>query len=228
MKRKLKYIAIVLILFTVGLYIYVQVVNRNSRQMTGRQKIVKAIYPVIMGVSRLFGNKQKIKTNMAMVAPAVPFYSLKATANNGEDILFEKFKGKKVLVVNTASNCGFTPQYHDLQQLYDEYKDRLVIIGFPANDFGEQEKGKDEEIAHFCKMNYGINFPLAKKSSVIKGADQNKIFEWLTNKNENGWNDQQPTWNFSKYLINEKGELTHYFDSSVSPLSDEVISAIKM
>ena len=131
------------------------------------------------------------------------------------------------MLVNTASDCGFTPQYHDLQNLYQEFKDKLTIIGFPANDFGEQEKGSDKEIANFCEVNYGVSFPLAKKSKVVKGPDQNKIFEWLTNKNENGWNEQQPTWNFCKYLVDENGKLTHFFESSVSPTSKEVIDAIQ-
>ncbi len=163
---------------------------------------------------------------MSSSSAPISFYSLQAVANNGAAIFFDQFKGRKVLVVNTASDCGYTPQYDDLQKLYDQYKNKLVIIGFPANDFGEQEKGNDDEIAHFCKVNYGVSFLLAKKSTVIKKAGQNKVFEWLSNKNENGWNDQQPTWNFSKYLINENGELTHYFEPSVSPLSNEVIDAI--
>jgi len=188
---------------------------------------LKAFYPVLIGAGKLFGSKQKIKMNKSESIPPVSFYSLKALANNGTDISFDQFKGKKVLLVNTASDCGFTPQYDDLQRLYDQQKDKLVIIGFPANDFGEQEKGNDEEIASFCKINYGVSFPLAKKSIVLKGPEQNKVFEWLSNKKENGWNDQEPTWNFSKYLINEKGELTHYFDPSVSPMSKEVLEAIQ-
>lgn len=126
------------------------------------------------------------------------------------------------MIVNTASNCGYTNQYAELQNLYEHFKEKLIIIAFPANDFKEQEKGSNEEIAQFCQMNYGITFPLAKKSKVLKSADQNKVFEWLTHKELNGWNEQEPTWNFSKYLIDEKGHLTHYFDPAVSPLSKEV------
>jgi len=103
----------------------------------------------------------------------------------------------------------------------------LVIIGFPANDFKEQEKGDDEEIAAFCKINYGVTFPLAKKSSVISGPSQNIIFHWLSHAKENGWLNRQPTWNFSKYLVNEEGVLTHYFDPGVSPLSDDVLKAVE-
>ncbi|WP_315818648.1 glutathione peroxidase [Paraflavitalea speifideaquila] len=128
--------------------------------------------------------------------------------------------------MNTASDCGYTNQYEDLQKLYETYKDKLVIIGFPANDFHEQEKGNDEEIAQFCKVNFGVSFPLAKKSVVIKSPEQNPVFGWLTHKALNGWNEQEPSWNFSKYLVNERGVLTHYFDPSVSPTSNVVITAI--
>jgi len=101
-----------------------------------------------------------------------------------------------------------------------------VIIGFPANDFKEQEKGSDEEIAQFCKLNYGVDFPLAKKGTVIKGNNQQRVFQWLSDKSKNGWNDKQPSWNFSKYLINEQGILMNYFDPAISPLSGEVKKAI--
>ena len=129
------------------------------------------------------------------------------------------------MIVNTASNCGYTNQYAELQKLYEHSREDLTIIAFPANDFKEQEKGSNEEIAQFCKINYGVSFPLAKKSSVVKGANQNKVFEWLTHKELNGWNDKQPSWNFSKYLIDEEGNLTHYFDPAVSPLSEQVVRA---
>ena len=121
------------------------------------------------------------------------------------------------MLVNTASNCGYTAQYKELEELYEKYKNQLVIIGFPANDFKEQEKGSDEEIAQFCRVNYGISFPLSKKSVVIKSPEQNPVFRWLTDKSRNGWNDKPPTWNFSKYLVNEEGTLTHYFDPAIPP-----------
>jgi len=134
--------------------------------------------------------------------------------------------GKVALMVNTASDCGYTNQYDDLQKLYQQFNDQLEIIAFPANDFKEQEKGSDNDIAQFCKVNFGVTFPLAKKSVVVKSNEQNNIFKWLTSKSKNGWNEQPPTWNFSKYLINEQGMLTHYFDPSISPLSEEVVEAI--
>ena len=129
--------------------------------------------------------------------------------------------------MNTASDCGYTDQYEALESLYEKNMEKLIIIGFPANDFKEQEKGNDEEIAQFCKINYGVTFPLAKKSVVLKEADQNRIFQWLTHKEENGWLNETPSWNFCKYLINEEGVLTHYFESGIEPLSVQVISAIR-
>ncbi len=159
--------------------------------------------------------------------PTQPLYDLKVTLNNGDSLSLSSFKGKKIMLVNTASDCGFTPQYNDLEALYKKYKEKLVVIGFPANDFGEQEKGTDEKIAEFCKVNFGVTFPLAKKSTVIKSANQNIIFKWLSDKTMNGWNNQQPKWNFSKYLINEQGVLTNYFDSSVSPDSEEIEKALQ-
>ncbi len=132
-----------------------------------------------------------------------------------------------MLLINTASDCGYTGQYKELEKLYQQYKQRLMIIGFPANDFKEQEKGSDEEIAEFCRINYSVTFPLMKKSTVVKSPEQNPVFQWLTDKNKNGWNNQPPTWNFSKYLVNEEGILTSYFDPSISPVSYLVINAIK-
>jgi glutathione peroxidase len=224
--NKLKRFIIVLLLLVAAFYIYVEAANRNSKNMTSRQKVLKAIYPVFIGISKLFGAGNKEKTNSSGIPPVVPFYSLRTIANDGKEMDFKKMKGKKILLVNTASDCGYTAQYDDLQKLYEKYNDKLIIIGFPANDFKEQEKGTDEDIAEFCKINYGVSFLLAKKSSVIKSPQQNAVFEWLSNKNKNGWNNQQPTWNFSKYLVNEDGVLTNYFDPAVSPLSNEVTEAI--
>jgi len=136
-------------------------------------------------------------------------------------------KGKKILLVNTASECGYTGQYDQLQKLYSGYNNQLVIIGFPANDFKEQEKGTNEEIAAFCKQNYGVSFPLAEKSVVVKASHQNNIFQWLTDPAKNGWNKQAPTWNFCKYLVNEEGMLTNYFGPAVEPTSEEIIKAIR-
>ena len=193
--------------------------------MTGRQKLLKAIYPAWMWWAKLKG-KNAAELSNRQKQPPVSFYSLKGILNNNTELDFASLKGKKVLLVNTASDCGYTNQYDDLQKLSEEYKDRLVIIGFPANDFKEQEKGSDEEIAQFCKLNFGVSFPLMKKSTVIKSAQQNNIFQWLTDSTKNGWNNKPPTWNFTKYLVNEEGILTDYFGSSIPPTSKDVINAI--
>lgn len=155
-------------------------------------------------------------------------HNLSIRLNDETEMNLGAFKGKKILIVNTASNCGYTNQYEGLQQLYEQFKDCLTVIAFPANDFKEQEKGSDQEIAEFCRKNYGVSFPIATKSSVVKGKQQNEVFKWLSSEGLNGWNDQEPTWNFFKYLVDEDGKLIKYFDTGVSPLSDEVVSAIRM
>ena len=178
------------------------------------------MYPLLMKLSG--GSKGNIIRNSRKSAPSRPFHQLKATLNNGEELDFGKLKGKKVLIVNTASNCGYTGQYSELQKLQEQYGEQLQILGFPANDFKEQEKANDAAIAEFCQLNFGVTFPLAKKSKVVRAQDQNPVFEWLSNPAENGWNEKAPEWNFSKYLVDEKGVLTHYFGPAVSPLSKEV------
>jgi glutathione peroxidase len=195
--------------------------------MTGRQRILKIVYPMWIAFTKLLGKNTKILANTINVQPAQSIYELSVPLNNGNALPLQSYKGKKLLLVNTASNCGYTNQYDDLQKLYQQFNNQLEIIAFPANDFKEQEKGSDSDIAQFCKVNFGVTFPLAKKSVVVKSAGQNNIFNWLSSKAKNGWNEKAPTWNFSKYLINEQGTLTHYFDPSVSPLSEEVVKAIK-
>lgn len=224
--KKLKRITILSVLLILAFTGYVLIVNRNSINMTYRQKVLKAIYPAFMWWTKLTGVNTKSIAN-ENAAPPVSFYSLQGELNSGQPYDFSPLRGKKVLLVNTASNCGYTDQYAQLQQLQEMYTDKLVVLGFPANDFKEQEKGSDEEIAQFCKVNFGVRFPLMKKSIVIKGPQQNTIFRWLTDKAHNGWNQQQPSWNFSKYLVNEEGILTNYFDPSISPVSEEIKKSIE-
>lgn len=223
--RKLKRLLIVIIIFAAAFFSYVEIVNRNSVNMTYRQKILKAVYPVFTWFNRTTG-KNNTKMSNKTTQPPVPFYNLTTPLNNGDTLDFKSLKGKKVLLVNTASDCGFTGQYEGLQSLYSRFGDKLVVIGFPANDFKEQEKGSDDEIAEFCKVNFGVRFPLAKKSVVIKNADQHPVFQWLTDKKLNGWNDTPPTWNFSKFLVNEKGILTNYFGPAIEPESKEITDLI--
>lgn len=201
--------------------------TRNTNNMTIRQRVLKTIYPAFTWWNKLTGKNVKVFTNEAPSVPPQSIYDLSVLLNNGEDLSLSQFKGKKLLLVNTASDCGFTDQYTELQSLYEENKDKLMVIGFPANNFKQQEKGTDEEIAQFCKLNYGVSFPLVKKSSVIAGPDQHPVFQWLSDKNKNGWTNKKPSWNFSKYLINEEGVLINYFDPSISPVSKEVLDAIK-
>jgi glutathione peroxidase len=223
--KKLKRILVVIVMFIIVFIGYVEIVNRNSRNMTYRQKVLKAVYPAWMWFANLTAKNSKELAGTKQ--PPVSFYTLKGLENNGTQLDFATLKGKKIMLVNTASDCGYTDQYKDLQQLYEENKDSLVIIGFPANDFKEQEKGTDEEIAKFCKVNYGITFPLMKKSTVIPSPQQNAIYQWLTDSTKNGWNNQPPSWNFSKYIVNEEGILTNYFGPTISPMAKDVLDAIK-
>lgn len=194
--------------------------------MTGRQSFLQKLYPLIMRFTRTLGKRGQILKNEQGTRPHTAFSSLTIVSNKGDMIPMSKFAGKKLLLVNTASDCGYTAQYSELQQLQERFPG-LVIIGFPANDFQEQEKGNDADIARFCQVNFGVTFMLAAKSSVIKGPHQNNVFRWLTDQGINGWNDQQPEWNFSKYLVNSAGILEYYFGPAVSPLSKEVVNAVK-
>lgn len=150
-------------------------------------------------------------------------YDYKVEAlEEGKEINFADFKGKKILIVNTASECGFTPQYADLEKLANEYKDKLVVVGFPANNFGGQEPGTNVEIGAFCQKNYGVTFPLAAKVSV-KGDDTAPIFKYLTEKDLNGVKNTTILWNFTKFLIDENGQLVDSFISTTKP-TDKAIT----
>ncbi|HEX6913662.1 MAG TPA: glutathione peroxidase [Chitinophagaceae bacterium] len=193
--------------------------------MTVRQKILRLVYPLWLLFSRLTGRHSGSKGNPRRQSPPVSFYSLSARLNNGAVLDFSTLRGRKVLVVNTASDCGFTPQYKGLQQLHERYGEKLVVIGFPSNDFKEQEKGDDVAIAEFCRVNFGVSFPLAAKSKVA-GPDRNPVFRWLSDPSMNGWNEQQPSWNFSKYLVDANGVLLHYFDPGIEPTDERVVGMI--
>ena len=148
-------------------------------------------------------------------------YGFKVASLDGGTIDFSSFKGKKILIVNTASQCGYTPQYKELEELYEKYKGKLVIVGFPANNFGEQEPGTNTEIKAFCTKNYGVTFPMAAKISV-KGDDMAPVYKWLTNKDQNGVLDAEIKWNFNKFLLDEQGKMIAYFPSKVTPMSEEI------
>jgi glutathione peroxidase len=151
------------------------------------------------------------------------FYDFKVKTLEGKDFDFSTLKGKKVMVVNTASKCGYTPQYKDLEEVYQQYQDVLVIIGFPANNFLHQEPGTASEIRTFCTENYGVTFPMMEKISV-KGDDMHPLYKWLTSKQENGVMDSEVKWNFQKYLIDENGKLVDVIYSKEKPNSDKVLT----
>lgn len=154
-------------------------------------------------------------------------YQFKVIDLNGKTFDFATLKGKKILIVNTASKCGYTRQYEQLEAIYKKYKDEnFVIVGFPANNFGSQEPGTNAEIATFCKVNYGVTFPMMSKISV-KGSDTNEVYQFLTQKAKNGLKDSNVEWNFQKYLLNEKGELEQVYLSGVKPNDEKIINWIE-
>jgi len=159
--------------------------------------------------------------------PSMSFHALSATDIHGELVKMDRYKGKKVIVVNTASECGYTPQYQQLQELYTLYKDKgLVILGFPCNDFGGQEPGSEAEIETFCQKNYGVTFPLMAKVDV-KGEGQHALYHWLTNKSENGVMDATVKWNFHKFLIDEEGRLVKSVGSGVEPADEAIMGWVE-
>ena len=193
--------------------------------MTTRQRVLKTVYPVFSIVNRVLNRNKGIFSSDKSANQS--FYQLRSVLTGGNEFDFNELRDKKVLIVNTASDCGYTPQYAELEILYQQKKGSLEILAFPANDFMEQEHYEDKHIAAFCSKNYGITFPLMRKSKVVIHSTQNPVFDWLTDKEKNGWNTNQPTWNFCKYLINEEGNLTHFFESSESPLGPNIGKALE-
>jgi glutathione peroxidase len=174
---------------------------------------MKTLLSILLMASVLTTNAQSI-------------HSFTVKSIDGKNLSLASFKGKKILIVNTASKCGYTPQYESLEKVYEQYKDKLVIIGFPCNQFGGQEAGTNEEIADFCKKNYGVSFPLADKIDV-KGSNAAPIYQWLTQKSKNGILDASISWNFNKFLIDENGKMMAYFPSNVKPDSESILSYLK-
>ena len=170
-------------------------------------------------------NQQTPKMESTTINNQQSIYDFKVEGLEGGTIDFATFKGKKILVVNTASECGFTPQYKELQSLYEQYKEKLVIVGFPANNFGGQEPGSAAQIKVFCEKNYGVTFPMAAKISV-KGSDMAPLYKWLTSKEANGVLDAEIGWNFNKFLIDEKGHMVAYFPCKVKPMGEEITSKL--
>lgn len=152
-------------------------------------------------------------------------YDFQVPSLEGGTINFSDFEGKKILIVNTASECGYTPQYAQLEELYSSMSDKVVVIGFPANNFGGQEPGTNQQIAAFCEKNYGVTFPMAAKVSV-KGNDQHELFKWLTQEDNPDFTGDI-NWNFEKFLIDEQGNLIHRFRSGASPMDEAILTALE-
>jgi glutathione peroxidase len=202
--------------------------SKIQGNMSTRQNMLKSVYPALTGITRFFGVNSRVVLSEEKKAPASSLYDIPFETIAGESSSFAAYKGKKIVIVNTASDCGYTGQYEELQSLYAQAKGEIIIVGFPANDFKAQEKGSNEQIASFCKKNYGVEFPIAAKSSVVKGKEQHPVFAWLSDPAKNGWNKEAPAWNFSKYIIDEEGRLIGYFDPGVSPLGKDFLKALNI
>jgi len=185
-----------------------------------------SVVAIFVGVSALF-LKQKNSSNLTLNKEVKSIYDITVKDIEGEDFDLAQLKGKKVLIVNTASRCGLTPQYEGLQMLYETYKDQnFVIIGFPSNDFLWEEPGNEEQIQSFCQKNYGVTFPLMSKIKV-KGKKMHPLYIYLTQKQYNGHSDNTVKWNFQKYLINESGQLEQVISPSTKPMSNSIIEWIE-
>lgn len=195
--------------------------KNNNLMMKRLTFIFTFIYISTLCHAQISENNSLITT--AEMKPSI--HTFEVPGLTGDTIRFADFKGKKILIVNTASKCGYTPQYAELEKLYNQYKNKLIIVGFPANNFKEQEPGTNQEIAEFCTKNYGVTFPMAAKISV-KGNDMAPIYKWLTQKDENGVMDAEIKWNFNKFLLDENGILIMKYDSDVKPLDPVIIKRI--
>jgi glutathione peroxidase len=202
--------------------------SKIQSNMSTRQNMLKSVYPALTSITRFFGVNSRVVLPEEKNAPVVSLYEIPFETIAGEQSSLAAYKGKKIVVVNTASDCGYTGQYEELQTLYAQAKGEIMIVGFPANDFKAQEKGSNEQIASFCKKNYGVEFPIAAKASVVKGSNQHPVFAWLSDPAKNGWNKEAPAWNFSKYIIDEEGKLIGYFDPGVSPLGKDFLKALNI
>ncbi len=194
---------------------------------------MKKSFIAIVVTTLLFSCQNKAQDKVSAVAAnntimeKENIYQFKVTDLTGEEFDFSTLKGKKIMIVNTASECGLTPQYKDLEAIYEKYKDKnFVIVGFPANNFGSQEPGSDKEIASFCEKNYGVTFPMMSKIAV-KGDDMHEVYQFLTQKSKNGLEDSEVQWNFQKYLLNEKGELEKVISPRTLPTDDSIIKWIE-
>ena len=189
---------------------------------------MKKLFILLLSVTAFLQNctQQKKEISQDKNVAMKSIYDYKVESLDGKEINFADFKGKKILIVNTASECGFTPQYADLEKVSKDYKEKLVVIGFPANNFGGQEPGSNAEIGAFCQKNYGVSFPMAAKVSV-KGDDTAPIFKFLTEKELNGVKNTTILWNFTKFLVDENGKLIDSFISTTKPTDDAITKYLK-
>lgn len=186
-------------------------------------------YSLLMFFSSCFGGSTKSNPSadskdVKLTTAKESFYGIKVNALDGKAYDLAQLKGKKILIVNTASECGFTPQYEDLEALHKKHGDKVVILAFPCNDFGGQEPGSEEAIQQFCSTKFHTTFQLMEKVNIKQDTDA--IYQWLTDPAKNGWNDKAPTWNFCKYLIDENGVLLKYYPSSVKPMSSDIVDLL--
>lgn len=177
-------------------------------------------------ITGVMADKSEISSIPAGAVTKGSLYEFKMKSLTGNEIVdLSKYKGKKVVLLNTASKCGYTKQYADWEAFYKKHGDKVVVLGFPANNFGGQEPGTNEEIEAFCQLNYGVTFPMFDKIEVI-GDQQHPLYKWLSDKKLNGWNDKAPTWNFCKYVVDENGQLTHFFASKITPADNAFLKAV--
>jgi glutathione peroxidase len=182
---------------------------------------------LVCGAAFFLASRDRFKKPANPIKPGtMSFYDFELNGLEGGTVKMSDFKGKYVLCVNVASKCGYTPQYKGLQELYTKYQDKLVIVGFPCNQFLGQEPGGSEEIATFCERNYGVTFPMTEKLDV-KGKNQHPIYQWLTSKSLNGVSDDTVKWNFHKYLLSPEGKWIQAFGSRTEPMSEEITSLLK-
>ena len=186
-------------------------------------KTISFISAIVLQLFLQINTDTDMKTDK--ISQSKSIYDIEISSLNGEKIDLSSFKGKNILFVNVASECGFTPQYKDLQKLHELYSDNLVVIGVPCNQFGGQEPGNAEAIESFCQINYGVEFLITEKIEV-KGANQHPLYQWLTKKELNGKSNSSVKWNFQKYLVDKEGNFVDYFYSITKPLSTKIVSKI--
>ncbi|MFM8371778.1 MAG: glutathione peroxidase [Bacteroidota bacterium] len=197
----------------------------TSKMISGAVVVTSLFLAVFACSNSAKVSSRPAETSGTMNPSATSIYQFTVNSLDGKPVSLSDFKGKKIVILNVASKCGYTPQYADWEKFYKANNDKVVVLGFPCNDFMGQEPGSASEIADFCQKNYGVSFPMFEKVHV-KGPNKSPLYKWLTDPAQNGWNRDEPSWNFCKYLINEKGELTNFFASGVKPDNNDFQAAL--